>query len=238
MQVYLYQSMLVKSKLRIVARATGLILVIGLAVVLLNNKSIQLSQQDRVYLERFLDDWHIIESPDQVHTSFENEVNFISIIQDSVLASITGEQIPHVYFGNVGYYYRKRQGICYDRAILIEKILLLYRFQFRHVYMYFGENQKPLKTDFFKKGIKSHAALEVKTKKGWMAIGTDANWLGIDKHGQLFTFYDLRVELNKTDGELQLEKFGSIGTPVWKIRGNNYRFIYGVFSRHGDFFDG
>jgi hypothetical protein len=230
--------MQVKSKFRLVSWFIFLILVVCITVLLLNSKSIQVSQQDRMYLHRFLNDWHINESPDQVHESFRNELDFISLIQDSVLASVTGEQIPHAYFGNVEYYYKKRQGICYDRAVLIEKILLLYQFQFRHVYMYFGKDKKTSNTDFFGKGITSHAALEVKTKKGWMAIGTDADWLGIDEHQQLLSFYGLRAELNKTNGNPKLRKPGSIGTPVWKIRGNNYRFIYGVFSRHGDFFEG
>jgi hypothetical protein len=230
--------MRVKNKLKIAGGVTGFMLAVGLAILLLNSKSIRLSQQDQVYLHRFLNDWHINESPEMVHKSFGSELNFISIIQDRVLANITGEQIPHIYFGNVGYYYQKRQGICYDRAILLEKFLLLYKFRFRHVYIYFGDDKKPSKRDFFKKGIKSHAALEVKTKKGWMAMGTDANWLGIGKHQELLTFYNLREELNKSKGEPRLGKPGNIGITVWKIRGNYYRFVYGVFSRHGDFFEG
>lgn len=230
--------MQMKRRLRIVGLFAGVLLLIGLAILLLNSKSIRLSQQDRLYLQYFLNEWQIHEKPEQIHKSFEHEFNFISIIQDSVLSNITGEQIPHAYFGNVSYYYKNRQGICYDRAVLIEKILLLYDFEFRHVYIYFGKNKKPSRTDFFKKALKSHAALEVKTKRGWMAIGTDANWLGMDKHQKLLSYYDLREELNKTGGEPQLAKSATVGIPVWKIRGNHYRFVYGVFSRHGDFFEG
>jgi hypothetical protein len=230
--------MQVKSKLKIVGWFTGLLLVVCFTILLSNSRSIHLSQQDRVYLQRFLNDWHIKETQEQVHKSFDNELNFISIIQDSVLANITGEQIPHAYFGNVAYYYQKRQGICYDRAVLLEKMLMLYNFQFRHVYMYFGKQKKPAKTDFFKQNVTSHAALEVKTKKGWMAIGTDANWLGITRALKLFNFLDLRKELRASKGIVQLKKTASSGTAVWKIVGYDYRVIYGVYSRHGDFFTG
>lgn len=230
--------MQINSRLKIVGWFTGLILLICVSILLLNNKSIQLSRDDEVYLHRFLSDWHITESPEQVHKTFNHELEFISRIQDSVLIAITGEQIPHAYFGNVSYYYRNRQGICYDRAVLIEKILLLYRFRFRHVYLYFGQDRQPSRADFFKKGIKSHASLEVKTKKGWMALGSNANWLGINKHQKLLTFNDLRAELSKSNGKPQLQKPASVGTSIWNIAGNNYRFVYGIFSRHGDFFEG
>lgn len=209
-----------------------------LVVILLNSKSVQLSQQDRIYIQRFLNDWHVDKTQEEVHQNFETELSFISLIQDSVLSHITGEQIPHVYFGNVCYYYRNRQGICYDRAILIEKILLFFHFPFRHVYIYFGENQQPGVTDFFKKEVKSHAGIEVKTQKGWMAIGTNANWLGIKGNGQLLTFFGLRKELSSTNGNPNLEKPASFGSDFWKEAGYKFRIIYGIYSRHGDFFTG
>src|SRR5690242_17329645 len=133
--------MKVRSKLRFFVLIIAALFLVVLTILLVNSKSIRLSQQDRLYLQRFLDDWGIKELPGEVHKSFENELHFISVIQDSALASITGEQIPHAYFGDVSYYYKKRQGICYDRAVLVEKFLLLYQFQFRHVYIYFG-NEK------------------------------------------------------------------------------------------------
>ena len=209
-----------------------------LTVFLMNSKSVQISAQDKIYLHRFLNDWNIHESVSQVHQNFRSELNFISVIQDSVLSAITGEQIPHAYFGNVRYYYTNRQGICYDRAILLEKLLLLYKFTFRHVYIYFGEEKTPGVTEFFKQHITSHAALEVKTVKGWMAIGTDGNWLGITKNGELMNYFDVRKQLEATNGEPVGEKPITIGGNVWKTTGHHFRIVYGIYSRHGDFFTG
>lgn len=215
-----------------------MLLLVAVIVILLNSKSIELSKEDRVYLHRFLNDWHINEISPDVHKNFETELAFISRIQDSILSNITGEQIPHVYFGNVRYYYQKKQGICYDRAVLMEKILLLYHFKFRHVYIYFGNGAKPAVTDFLRKNITSHAALEVKTKKGWMAIGTDVNWLGISKNGQVANYYEVRKELEASAGDPHWQKPGTTGSNAWKIAGYHFRIIYGIYSRHGDFFTG
>jgi hypothetical protein len=209
-----------------------------LTFLLLNSKSVEISRQDKIYLHRFLNDWNIHHSENQVHQNLETELNFISLIQDRVLTNITGEQIPHAYFGNVRFYYEKKQGICYDRAVLLEKILLLYNFSFRHVYIYFRGRQSPTATDFFKRNITSHAALEVKTKKGWMAVGTDANWLGVSDNGHLENYYDIRKELEATNGNPRWQKPMTIGAPLWKSLGYHFRIIYGIYSRHGDFFTG
>lgn len=242
--IYLYQIVFMQLRSRFTRKAVGIVAAItfltvfgGVILLLLNSKSIKISSQDKFYIQQFLSDWHYTKAPEYVHRSFETELNFISLVQDSVLSNITGEQIPHVYFGNVSYYYKKRQGICYDRAVLIEKILSTYNFKFRHVYIFFGkETQKPAVTDFFKNYIISHAALEVKTKKGWIAIGTDANWLGISKNGQAKNYYDVRKELEATKGNPKWQKNITIGTGVWNTQGYHFRFIYGIYSRHGDFF--
>jgi hypothetical protein len=216
----------------------GLFTIAAIAIFLLNSKSIELTKEDRTYIRRFLNVWHIQSTPAEVHQNFGTELRFISRIQDSVLTDITGEQIPHVYFGNVRWYYENRQGICYDRAVLLEKLMLFYHFSFRHVYLYFGEQKTPDLAEFFKEHIKSHAALEVKTKRGWMAIGTNDNWLGITAAGQLMNYFDVRKQVNITKGGPIGEKPTTIGGSIWGLTGYNFRIIYGVYSRHGDFFTG
>lgn len=228
----------IRKRLGITAAIIGLMLIVLFAILFFNSESIELSQNDKVYLRRFLSDWQIQARPENVHRDFESEYHFISIIQDKVLANLTGEQIPHAFFGNVRYYYQNRQGICYDRAVLIEKILLLYHFPFRHAYLYFGKNRTPSMTDFFKTQLKSHAALEVNTEKGWMAVGTNANWLGIDSNGKPLDFHALSQELRSSQGNPHLLKAGSSGTSFWKVPGYHFRILYGLYSRHGDFFTG
>jgi hypothetical protein len=217
---------------------TGLLLIAAVTVGLLNSKSVALTADDKVFLQRFLNDWNIHTTPPEVHCSFETELHFISLIQDSVLSDIKGEQIPHLYFGNVRYYYEKRQGICYDRAVLLEKLLLLYHFPFRHVYIYFGEQESPRAIDLFKEHMTSHAALEVSTKKGWMAVGTDANWLGITADGRLMNYFSVRKQFEVTKRDWLGQKPITIGSNLFSKRKYKFRIVYGIYSRHGDFFTG
>jgi hypothetical protein len=227
-----------KRPLKIFGTIVGLLTLVTLGVFFLNSKSIKISKEDDIYLQKFLHDWQIHTTPKEVHRSFETELAFISLIQDSVLSNITGEQIPHAWFGNLRYYYEKRQGICYDRAVFLEKLLLLYHFTFRHVYIYFGEQKTPQVTAFFKEHITSHAALEVKTEKGWMAIGTDGNWLGVARNGELMNYFDVRKKLEANNGQPVGRKPITIGSNLWQSTGFHFRIIYGIFSRHGDFFTG
>lgn len=209
--------------------------IILLLLVFYNNQHISINNSDRYYLELFLQKWHIAQTPQTVHRSFDNELNFISTIQDSVQSEMQLVKIPHQYFGNVRFYYENHKGFCYDRAILLEKLLNYYNFSFRHVYIYFGTNGSPATfIDFFKKKRPSHAALEVLTRRGWMAVGTNANWLGLTANNQLLTFGQLRERLNQ--GILKFRKMVTLGVPFWNENNTKFRFIYGLYSRHGDFF--
>jgi hypothetical protein len=227
-----------KKLLKTIGTIAGVLIITAAAIFLFNSKSIYLTKEDRTYIQLFLNEWQLHTSPSKVHKNFQTELQLISRIQDCVLSDITGEQIPHAYFGNVRWYFENRQGICYDRAVLLEKLLLLYGFPFRHVYIYFGERKPPEFKDFFKKHITSHAALEVKTKKGWMAVGTDGNWLGLTRDGRPINYFEVRKELEGTKGEATGKKPITIGGNVFKSTGYRFRIVYGIYSRHGDFFTG
>jgi hypothetical protein len=204
-------------------------------VVCYNSQSIRLSDRDKEYLLKFQHDWHLNASEEQIHKDFDSELRFISTLQDSVVAHIRQQEIPHRFFGDISFYYNNRKGFCYDRAVLMEKFFTLYHFPFRHTYIYFGKDtREPGPLGFFQKDVNSHADIEVKTKKGWMALGTNANWLGLTTSGEVLTFPGLRNQIKK--GNLQLKHPMTEGESFWTGKGSNYRFIYGIYSRHGDFF--
>jgi hypothetical protein len=210
--------------------------VLSLIVLLCyNSQSIHISDRDKEYLLNFQHDWHLNASVADVHKDFKSEINFISQLQDSVVAEIKQEEIAHRFFGDISFYYNNRKGFCYDRAVLMEKFFTLYHFTFRHTYIYFGKDGKqPGLMGFFRKDVNSHAGIEVKTKKGWMAMGTNGNWLGLTTSGEVLTFSGLRNLIRK--GNLNLKQPMTEGQAFWIDRGSNYRFIYGIYSRHGDFF--
>jgi hypothetical protein len=219
-------------------KRNALLIFIGffLFVVIYNNQTVTVNQQDKQYLQLFLNDWNIHQTPKEVHQSFESEVSFISRVQDSVIAQVHHQNVPHQDFGNVAYYYSDKKGQCYDRAVLLEKFFTYYHFPFRHLYVYFNDNGiGPTKLDFFKKSLTSHAITEVKTSKGWLIVGCNSNWLGLDSSGNPMTIAELRKHI--VSNTLYLKKPATMGQPSFWTLHNDFRFIYGIYSRHGDFFN-
>lgn len=166
---------------------------------------------------------------------FDSEIRFISTLQDSVVNGITHSFNPYNVLGSVKYYYDTRKGYCYDRAALLEKTLMYAGFQTRHIFIYFNNNKPTLGlTDFFRRNS-SHAMMEVKTARGWMAVGTNCNWLGIKEDGSLLNIFQMRSCIQ--GDSLKLMKQWSAGTPFWVDVHNKgvFRIVYGLYSRHGQF---
>ena len=205
-------------------------------ILLCSNRSVTNTESDVHYIKEFSKTWNLTANADSIHSSFEAEVQFIRCLQDSVICKIVHTEIPHKYFGDLSYYYNNRKGFCYDRSVLMEKILSYYRFPFRHIYLSFGSgDSKPSLFDLLKKSTTSHALFEVKTVNGWMAVGSNANWIGITPDGKLLTITDVREKLQR--GTMAL-KYKFDNTRVfWKEKGSNFTVVYGLYSRHGDFFN-
>jgi hypothetical protein len=195
------------------------------------------SAEDIRYINAFLKDWNISATPAEVHQSFESEIAFIRSLQDSIVSGIQHQEIEQNQYGNVRFYYQNRYGFCYDRVILMEKIFLYFNFNIRHVFVYYSEDtgtpEETTLSHFFKKGIGSHALTEVETSKGWMVMGSNADWIGLDEKEQPFTIRELKVNLHKT-GAVQLKEQPLHGVNFWEQH-PRFRYIYGVYSRHGYF---
>ncbi len=191
---------------------------------------------DRAYIDSFLTEWKIPADLDSIHTSFDTEVAFVSRVQDSIVKNFSGAFHPQEMVGYVDFYFRNRAGVCYDKAILLEKIFTSYGFSIRHMYLYYREDSISInKSDFFKKGLASHAMLEVKTKKGWMVVATNGNWLGIDSQDNPLTIHDLRDQLKASTIKLKKPNYyGSYFFEPLRIP-SNFLIIYGIYSRHGQF---
>lgn len=200
------------------------------------NKKPSVSSEDERYLKAFLNEWHITETPAQVHQSFEQELAFVSKIQDSIIGKIKHQEIPLNDFGSIKYYFKNRKGYCYDRAAILEKIFMLYGFPFRHVFIYYnnGKNTETTLKDFFQKKTGSHAEVEIETKKGWMSVGTNCNWLGITRDGKLLTVGTLKTMLSANE-KIDMKKQPCFGSLFWDEH-PKFHFVYGVYSRHGSFF--
>ena len=198
------------------------------------------TDEDRTYINRFLQEWKIPANKDSIHASFESEVAFISRVQDSVVAVIQNDSLhdtrPHDRVGNLKFYFDQRLGSCYDRSMFLEKIFCEYGFPIRHMYLFFnGDSTRIKPLDFFKKGLTSHAMMEVKTVNGWMVVGTNGNWLGLSEKNQPLTIGQARADLK--NGNFKYQKKTTIGITFFEIlkMPHNFKILYGVYSRHGEF---
>jgi hypothetical protein len=194
------------------------------------------TKTDRAYIDSFLTEWKVSAQPDSIHSSFDKEIDFISTIQDSVLQSIRHDMIKYNQVGDCKIYYTGRKGSCYDRAIFMEKIFSSYGFPIRHLYLYFNSDSTPIATfDIFNKGLTSHAMLEVKTKNGWILVGTNGNWLALDQEKNPLKIQQVREVLKK--GSFTPYKKTNIGITFYETFQipSNFKVIYGVYSRHGEF---
>ena len=194
------------------------------------------TKTDRAYIDSFLTEWKIPADSDSIHASFDTEVAFVSRVQDSIVKNFKGAFNPNEKVGQVSFYFQNRAGVCYDKALLMEKIFLEYGFQIRHMYIYFREDNLAIeRTDFFKKGLTSHAMLEVKTRKGWMVVATNGNWMGINNSGNPITIFEAREQIK--NGSLSIQKNNYYGIYFFESfkSPSNFRVIYGVYSRHGQF---
>jgi hypothetical protein len=194
------------------------------------------TKTDRAYIDSFLTEWKIPADSDSIHASFDREVAFVSRVQDSIVKNFSGAFHPQEKVGHVDFYFRNRAGVCYDKAILMEKMFTSYGFSIRHMYIYSREDSiSTNKSDFFKKGLTSHAMLEVKTKKGWMVVGTNGNWLALDQEKNPLKIQQVREVLKK--GAFTPYKKTNIGITFYETLQipSNFKVIYGVYSRHGEF---
>jgi len=225
---------------RFILRAALRVFLYGTAtcivLVLLFNARLNTTLRDRIYIDKFLEEWGMKTSIPGAHATFETQIAFISRLQDSTLYQIHSGDAPFDEASNMKYLYQNRKGVCFNRAFFQEKILREAGFKTRHVYIYFTATDKATRfRNFFKRGLRSHAMLEVKTKKGWMLVGTNANWLGLDQKGMPMTIGEVRRRLKgKTLALAKTPTKGKIFYEELQVP-HDFRFIYGIYSRHGKF---
>ncbi len=209
-----------------------------LIFALLLNASLRVSSNDKQYIEYFMKEWKLDNSLGAVHQSFDNQITFISRLQDSTMSQFVNGEVAPAYSTNMEYYYTQRKGLCFNRSFFQEKILKYAGFKTRHLYIYFTEDSTPTRSrDMFKKRLLSHAMFEVKTKKGWMAVDTNGNWIALDENQEPMTLGEVRKRL--MEERLVLAKMPTKGTIFFNqlpVK-YNFKFLYGIYSRHGEYLD-
>lgn len=158
-------------------------------------------------------------------STFNKEIYCIKEIQSSLQATVAdyrcptlGTKIEPMEFLQRGY------GCCYDRARFIEKTLRSHGFKTRHVAIFHKHENYGILSIFVRK-IASHAASEVLTKKGWMGVDSNEQFILLTKSGNPLTYSKFQ-EIIEQIAEPK---------PQATLFQHKLIFIYGLYSRHGMF---
>jgi hypothetical protein len=159
-------------------------------------------------------------------STFEAEVRCLKFVQAAVLAiapdqkcAAKGEKIEPLEF------IRRGHGCCFDRARFISKALGHYGYKTRHVAMY--ERRHGL-AGFAIPGIDSHAATEVLTRRGWLAVDSEQPFMLMTRTGQPLRFDQLHaVDPGLLVSGPNLRHSFGFERPFYAV--------YGLYSRHGAF---
>lgn len=160
-------------------------------------------------------------------STFAREVETIRYIQAVVLGTIVhgggdrhGEShLPREVF-------RLKLGMCYDRAFAMERFLRIAGFETRHVSV-FDVSKHPAAAILYRR-VPSHALTEVRTSRGWMAVGSNREWLGLARSLHVMSVPQI-MERREQDFDYE-----SVDLP--DVLSSHARVIYGLYSRHGMFF--
>lgn len=196
-----------------------------------NQVDTSLTQDDIRVIPKYLEEPSFLSSD----RTFEQEIKIIADVQKSVLnVSPLRDHDPGIPFGHTREpqdLYEVKHGLCSDRSRVIEKVLKYYGFKTRHISAYFiNKKTSPLKALTTRRSP-SHAVSEVLTSKGWLVITPNHAWLPID-------------DQNNPVSIKQIQAATENGTPInWAfpkppdaIYFARFVYIYGLYSRHGQFY--
>jgi hypothetical protein len=197
--------------------AGSVVLVLALAHV-----STDLTPEDEAALERLLTDL----TPMDRDATFSKTVELVREVQARVLAAApTNSGIPKGQPREPADLLRLGTGLCYDRSRVIEKALAYLGLETRHLAVYGAERGalQALTTPM----NPSHALSEVSTPKGWMLVDSNSPEIGLTPGGRPVS----AAELAACDVTLESEP-----DFVRRTVGAKFITVYGLFSRHGEFY--
>lgn len=208
--------------------ASGLI-----AVIVAHDIPVSVTADDRHYAPLILADagydGTYAEGGKPAH--FEGEIRAIVAVQDAVLKlAPKNEAIPFERTREPKDLYELRYGLCFDRSRAIEKLLGWLGFETRHVAIYSTKERSALGA-LLTPQSPSHAVSEVLTQKGWMVVGSNHRWIGLDAKRNPVSVTDLQRK-GVAAGRWAPES----RDPINAIFKDPFVHIRGLYSRHGFFY--
>lgn len=221
------------------ARATAVALLVAAGLLggaALHNVGTAPTAEDRDYGARIVgaagyDAGALLQPP----AGFAEEIRLIAAVQDAVLRIAPGTKpLPHGQSREPRDLWELRQGWCFDRSRGIEKILAAAGMEVRHLAAYRTDDRSRLLSLLTpdRSGERSHALSEVRTRRGWMLVDSNARWFGLDTEGRVWSAEALQGR----------DPFAMAWAPEvpeaisWPGFGGPFTYVIGLYSRHGGFF--
>ena len=218
--------------LKYVLTGCGAMIVVLALVIMVHNVPTGVTAQDRRAIVAFFP-----EKTRQSHAlraggkpeDWQAQRRQIAYIQKRILKQVPHtERIPTNTSREPYSVLKHGHGHCHDRARLLAKIYRWLGYDVRQAYILGSENHAFALQSLLTPGAASHALLDVRTKRGWLAVGTNHRWLGI------------RPKTEKTVYSLtELADSATVRADIDKLPGivkDSYLPIYGLYSRHGRYF--
>tara|TARA_A100001015_G_C15025130_1_gene730066 strand:- start:2339 stop:3037 length:699 start_codon:yes stop_codon:yes gene_type:complete len=191
----------------------------------LSNVDVSIQEKEKEYLKK-LHDGSFLNNSDSM---FLDQIFTIKEIQSKVIDIIKHEKpIPKNSERNIKTIFEMKGGECYDRSLVIEKLLRNTGFKVRHVFILLSSEKSKLH-NLLTKGVSSHAVTEVLTSKGWLVVDSNKKWISLNNKGEPISIN--QIQKNNQKG---ISNFKSM--PETKIFTQGFEYYYGLHSRHGKFF--
>lgn len=127
---------------------------------------------------------------------------------------------------NLQNFIKFKRGLCFDRAIIYEKIFKYYGFKMHHYYI--GFNNSKLEVLFSKKTV-SHTIISIEIGEEELFIDSNNYFLSIDNNDNIIKNFFIKLKLGKIRNKALW----------WTSYFKEYEsslFIRGLYSRNGNFF--
>jgi hypothetical protein len=208
-------------------------------IMTINSVDINLTEDDYKYIPKILNG----KSQISKESSYEEELEFIKSIQKTILKVVPSSgSIPKNMPREPKDLFYIGEGGCSERARLLSKIFKYYGFKTRQFSIYskkisdssilvlLTSNRLSDQLMGNPPRVRSHAAIEVLTKKGWLVVDPNEPWIAVDTANNPLSISKIQ---NDVDNSVYIDWRQ---LPSDNIYLDSFVYVFGLYSRHGRFY--
>jgi hypothetical protein len=164
--------------------------------------------------------------------TYLDEVRFIRLVQRTALDIAPGNTgIPFGQPREPRNLYEAGSGMCYDRSRTVEKVLRHHGFRTRHLAIYSTVQTGSAARSLLTPGTDSHAVTEVLTRRGWLVVDSNLPWVSVQEDGNPVSMARIHAAALPGGAPIAWQ-----AAPPLAIYRDTFTFVYGLYSRHGQFY--